>query len=93
VNGCRRDYFARCNIASGEFMLAQHAVGLVVLGLSLLGLALVIAEIAVKEPRLFREIAADVMAMARPTTRAASARIHDFPSPAHAAEQPMRKAA
>jgi hypothetical protein len=74
-------------------MLAQHAAGFIVLGLALLGLAVVIAEIVAKEPRLFREIVTDVVAMARPAGRVATARIHDFPSRARASEQPIRKAA
>jgi hypothetical protein len=85
--------FASQHRRSGENMLAQHAAGFVVLGLALLGLFLVIAEIALKDPRLFREIATDTAAMARPSARAATARIHDFPLRGRASEQPMRKAA
>jgi hypothetical protein len=74
-------------------MLTQHAAGFVFLGLAFLGLALVIAEIAVKEPSLFRAIATDVIAMARPTARATGAQVHDFPPRGRLTEQPMRKAA
>ncbi len=76
-------------------MISAHFIEYVALALALTGLAAVVWEIALKDPRLFREIATDVRGMAepRPTLRAE----RFVPGPvtlgAHANNNEARKAA
>ncbi len=53
-------------------MISANAVEFVALALALTGLVAVVWEIAVKDARLFREIATDVRRMAEPTVRPAA---------------------
>ena len=50
-------------------MISLNVVEIVVLALAVTGLVAVIWEIAVKDARLFREIATDVRRMAEPSVR------------------------
>jgi len=76
-------------------MISAHFTEFVALALALTGLAVVAWEIALKDPRLFREIATDVRAMAEPRR---DLRVQRFVSAstsfgAHANNNEMKKAA
>jgi hypothetical protein len=58
--------------------MSLHVFDYVALAMVALSVALVVAEIAFKDPRLFREIATDVVKMARPEP-ARTAEIHRLP--------------
>ncbi len=76
-------------------MISAHFHEFVALALALTGLAAVVWEIAMKEPRLFREIATDGRGMAEPRPSLRAERFVSGPVSlgAHANSNEVRKAA